>query len=124
LSARSDIGAAHGRLKKSLRKYDRIDTIDWYIIYTPPPRCSLKVVSMVPKIGVETKFIAPPDYSFPALALQVTRLAGSYMIWVGTTDESAEDVEKAPLHGSLCRDWACAMPPPQVCLHLTMNHKY
>ena len=81
----------------------------------------------MPKIGVETKYIAPPDYSFPALALQVTRLAGSYMIWVGTTDESAEDIENAPLYGSLCRDWACAMPPLQVCLSFydePRSHKY
>jgi proteasome assembly chaperone 4 len=33
------------------------------------------------------------------------------MIWVGVTKETGETVEKAPLSGSLCKDWACAMPP-------------
>jgi len=63
-------------------------------------------------ISVETKYIASSDSALPALALQVTRLVDSYMIWVGTTEESAEEVHKAPLHGCLSKDWACAMSLP------------
>ncbi|KAF8070607.1 hypothetical protein FPV67DRAFT_1561372 [Lyophyllum atratum] len=62
-------------------------------------------------ISVDTKYLAPSDPSLPALALQVTRLVDSYMLWIGTTDRSAEDVYEAATQGSLCKDWACAMPP-------------
>ncbi|KAH9935531.1 uncharacterized protein B0H18DRAFT_976134 [Fomitopsis serialis] len=61
-------------------------------------------------ITVETKLVSPPDPTLPALAIQVTRLLDSYMLWIGTTDETAEDVHSAPLQGHLARDWACAMP--------------
>ncbi|KAG9316219.1 hypothetical protein JVU11DRAFT_2246 [Chiua virens] len=61
-------------------------------------------------ITVRTKYIAPAEPTFPALAVQITRLVGSYMVWVGVTEETAETVENAPLSGSLCKDWACAMP--------------
>jgi proteasome assembly chaperone 4 len=33
------------------------------------------------------------------------------MIWIGTTTLSEQDVKFAPIQGSLCKDWACAMPP-------------
>ncbi|EPQ57310.1 hypothetical protein GLOTRDRAFT_58578 [Gloeophyllum trabeum ATCC 11539] len=64
-----------------------------------------------PSIHVETKYVPPSDSTLPALALQVTRLVGSYMLWVGTTEGPSEEVDTAPLHGSLAKDWACAMPP-------------
>ncbi|KAI0747359.1 hypothetical protein BC629DRAFT_1560530 [Irpex lacteus] len=63
------------------------------------------------EIRVHTKYIPPSERTLPALALQITELVGSYMVWVGTTDEPAEKVEIAPSQGSLLRDWACAMPP-------------
>lgn len=59
---------------------------------------------------METKYISPSDSSLPAVALQITRMVDSYMLWVGTTENMAEDVAKAPMQGNLCRDWACAMP--------------
>ncbi|KAI0733148.1 hypothetical protein C8Q72DRAFT_814459 [Fomitopsis betulina] len=68
------------------------------------------MASIQPHIVAETKFVPPSDPTLPALALQVTRLRDSYMLWIGTTEESAEDVQNAPLQGHLARDWACAMP--------------
>ncbi|KZT10956.1 uncharacterized protein LAESUDRAFT_741287 [Laetiporus sulphureus 93-53] len=65
---------------------------------------------MAPHISFRTRHVRPADPSLPALALQVTHLIDSYMLWVGTTDETAEEVYKAPLQGNLARDWACAMP--------------
>jgi len=71
---------------------------------------------MVPRISVEVKYIPSSDPCLPSLALQVTKLVDSYMLWVGTIeDNTGEDVEQAPLQGSLCRDWAFAMPPMKVC---------
>jgi Proteasome assembly chaperone 4 len=66
-------------------------------------------------ISAQTKYLAAADPSLPALALQVTRLVDSYMLWIGTTELSPEDVSKAPSQGSLARDWACAMPAITVC---------
>ncbi|KAI9572321.1 hypothetical protein HD554DRAFT_2015402 [Boletus coccyginus] len=62
-------------------------------------------------ISVRTRYIAPAEASLPALGVHITRLVDSYMVWVGVTGETAETVEDAPRSGSLCRDWACAMPP-------------
>ncbi|KAH8119097.1 hypothetical protein DFH11DRAFT_419754 [Phellopilus nigrolimitatus] len=62
-------------------------------------------------IETEVKYFAPSGDSMPALVLQLTRLVDSYMLWIGPTDSGPEDAHKAPLRGSLCRDWACAMPP-------------
>lgn len=59
---------------------------------------------------IETKFIPPSQHSLPALALQITQLSGSYMIWVGSTTCTAETIDNAASQGSLLRDWACAMP--------------
>lgn len=70
------------------------------------------------RIRVKTRHVPPFDSSLPALAVQVTQLVDSYMLWVGTTDESAGDVEKAPLQGYLSKDWACAMPARDVSLML------
>lgn len=61
-------------------------------------------------IDVSTKYIAPAEAALPALAVHITRLVDSYMIWVGATEETAETVGDAPRTGSLCGDWACAMP--------------
>jgi proteasome assembly chaperone 4 len=66
-------------------------------------------------IAVEARYIPAPDPSLPALAIQITRLVDSYMLWVGTTELEAQDVAKAPLFGGLSKDWACAMPPNKVC---------
>lgn len=65
-------------------------------------------------IHVETKHIAPTDPTLPALALQATHLIDSYMVWIGFTDVPEENVQLAPLRGSLVKDWACAMPPSSV----------
>ncbi len=65
-------------------------------------------------VHVQTKYVPPSDPALPALALQITQLVGSYMIWVGSTEHPADKVEIAPLQGSLLRDWACAMPPSNV----------
>ena len=70
--------------------------------------------SIQPYISVETKRVPPSDPTLPPLALQVTQLLDSYMLWVGTTEEPAEDVQHASLHGHLARDWACAMPASKV----------
>ncbi|KAF8839491.1 hypothetical protein BDN67DRAFT_969999 [Paxillus ammoniavirescens] len=56
------------------------------------------------------RYIPPPEPTLPALALHVTSLVDSYMLWVGVTEEPPETVQNAPRSGSLCRDWACAMP--------------
>ncbi|OBZ67160.1 hypothetical protein A0H81_12812 [Grifola frondosa] len=60
-------------------------------------------------IHVDIKYIPPSEPSLPALAVQITQLVGSYMLWVGTTD-SEEELANAPVQGCLSRDWACAMP--------------
>ncbi|KAH7929821.1 hypothetical protein BV22DRAFT_1028999 [Leucogyrophana mollusca] len=70
----------------------------------------MATISVTPAIGVKTIYLPPSDPSFPALALRVTSLVDSYMLWVGVTDESVDSVDNAPLSGSLCKDWACAMP--------------
>ncbi|KIJ19173.1 hypothetical protein PAXINDRAFT_69942 [Paxillus involutus ATCC 200175] len=57
-----------------------------------------------------TRYIPPPEPTLPALALHVTSLVDSYMLWAGVTEEPPETVQNAPRSGSLCRDWACAMP--------------
>jgi proteasome assembly chaperone 4 len=61
-------------------------------------------------ISVETKYFPSPDSSLPALALQVTQLVDSYLLWIGVFEGLPDEVHKAPLHGRLTRDWACAMP--------------
>lgn len=67
-------------------------------------------------IETEIKYFAPSEEGMPALVLQITRLVNSYMFWIGATEERPEDAPKAVLHGYLCRDWACAMPPISVCV--------
>lgn len=81
---------------------------------TATHRSLCNMASIQPHIVAETKFVPPSDPTLPALALQVTRLRDSYMLWIGTTEESAEDVQNAPLQGHLARDWACAMPANKV----------
>lgn len=61
-------------------------------------------------IKTRTIYIPPSDRDLPALALQVMSLMDSYMIWLGVTEEPPERVESAANSGSLCKDWACAMP--------------
>jgi len=62
-------------------------------------------------ISTQIQYITSDNPSIPAFALQITQLVDSYMLWIAPTDLLREDVERAPLLGSLCRDWACAMPP-------------
>ncbi len=66
-------------------------------------------------ITQEIKYFAPSDANLPALVLQITRLVGSYMLWIGTTDVQPENAEAAVSRGRLCQDWACSMPPTSVC---------
>lgn len=77
---------------------------------------------MTTSIKVETKVIHSVEPSLPALALQITTMVDSYMLWIGTTDTSPEDVPKAPLQGNLARDWACAMPPTSVRILVCINY--
>ena len=65
-------------------------------------------------ISVTTHYVSPPDDSLPPLALQITRLVGSYMLWVGMAEGGPERVGEAPLKGNLAKDWACAMPSAAV----------
>lgn len=67
-----------------------------------------------PTIRVEVRHVPSADMGLPPLAVQVTKLVGSYMLWVGVSDGGPEDVEQAPLKGNLARDWACAMPAINV----------
>ncbi|KZV74452.1 hypothetical protein PENSPDRAFT_626008 [Peniophora sp. CONT] len=60
-------------------------------------------------IRVETRFQPPQEDGIPAIALQVTCLLNSYMIWAGATGD--EDAQTAVNAGRLVADWACAMPP-------------
>ncbi|TFK93714.1 hypothetical protein K466DRAFT_511009 [Polyporus arcularius HHB13444] len=64
-----------------------------------------------PRIHVETRYIPSAELAVPALAVQITRLVDTVMIWAGTTDSEPEEVHNAPLQGCLSKDWACAMPP-------------
>ncbi|KAI0697239.1 hypothetical protein BC835DRAFT_1270564 [Cytidiella melzeri] len=75
-------------------------------------------------IQVHTKYIPTSERALPALALQITQLVGSYMVWIGTTGESAENVETALLQGSLLRDWACAMPPTNTAIPPAATNLY
>ena len=61
-------------------------------------------------IETETKYFPATSDGLPALALQITKLVDSYMLWIGVTECLAEEVKQAPSRGKLCRDWACAMP--------------
>lgn len=67
-------------------------------------------------ISTETRHFPPLEDAYPALAIRVTSLINSYMVWIGTTARQPQDIEKAPSEGFLCRDWACSMPPLSVCL--------
>ncbi|KAE9411291.1 hypothetical protein BT96DRAFT_983062 [Gymnopus androsaceus JB14] len=62
-------------------------------------------------ISTQVHYIPSDNPSIPAFAFQITQLVDSYMLWVAPTDLFEGDVERAPLQGNLCRDWACAMPP-------------
>ncbi|KAH9858781.1 hypothetical protein C2E23DRAFT_19475 [Lenzites betulinus] len=62
------------------------------------------------RIQVDTQYFPSAGHALPPLAVQTTRLVNSYMLWVGTTDVEQDQVETAPLQGSLAKDWACAMP--------------
>ncbi|KAJ3852164.1 hypothetical protein EV368DRAFT_41654 [Lentinula lateritia] len=62
-------------------------------------------------LPTKVHYIASDNPSIPAFALQITQIVDSYMLWASPTELFEGDVERAPLSGSLCRDWACAMPP-------------
>ncbi|KAJ3811185.1 hypothetical protein F5876DRAFT_40227 [Lentinula aff. lateritia] len=65
-------------------------------------------------LPTKVHYIASDNPSIPAFALQITQIVDSYMLWASPTELFEGDVERAPLSGSLCRDWACAMPPKAV----------
>lgn len=65
-------------------------------------------------ISVETKYFPSSGASSPALALQVTCLVDSYMLWIGVTEELEENASNAILQGHLGKDWAVSMPPWKV----------
>jgi proteasome assembly chaperone 4 len=65
-------------------------------------------------ISVETKYFASSGASSPALALQMTCLVDSYMLWIGVTEELEENASRAILQGHLGKDWAVSMPPWKV----------
>ena len=65
-------------------------------------------------IRVETKYFPSSGAPSPALALQVTCLEDSYMLWIGVTEEVEENVSEAILQGHLGKDWAVSMPPWKV----------
>ncbi|TFK25162.1 hypothetical protein FA15DRAFT_590993 [Coprinopsis marcescibilis] len=62
-------------------------------------------------ITVSTIFLPSKKSSLPPLALQVTSLKDSYMLWIGVCDGEAESKDQAVRQGNLCKDWAVAMPP-------------
>ncbi|KAN0125302.1 hypothetical protein V8E53_015612, partial [Lactarius tabidus] len=62
-------------------------------------------------ISVKTKYFPSSRPSSPALVVQVTCLADSYMVWVGATEEPEEKAGSATLQGHLGKDWVVAMPP-------------
>ncbi|KAJ4483252.1 hypothetical protein J3R30DRAFT_3447207 [Lentinula aciculospora] len=62
-------------------------------------------------ISTQVHYIASDNPSIPAFVLQVTQMVDSYMLWASPTELSEGNVERASMSGSLCRDWACAMPP-------------
>ena len=66
-------------------------------------------------IEVKTRYFPATSEGIPAFALQITKLIDSYMLWIGVTDRTAEDVEGAAEKGKLSKDWVCAMPPRFVC---------
>jgi proteasome assembly chaperone 4 len=74
----------------------------------------LLIASTMTAIRVETRYIAPSGVSAPALALQVTCLEDSYMLWIGATEEAEENAGRATVRGHLGKDWAVAMPPWKV----------
>jgi len=65
---------------------------------------------------VQVKVLNASKPTLPPLVLQITQMVDTYMLWIGVagTNGNVEDGEKAVLHGSLCKDWACAMPPRTV----------
>lgn len=65
-------------------------------------------------ISVETKYFPSSGVSSPALALQVTCLVDSYMLWMGVTEELEENSNRATLQGHFGKDWAVSMPPWKV----------
>jgi hypothetical protein len=70
-------------------------------------------------ISIDAYHVPSTDPSLPALVVQVTKLTGSYMLWVGASSDAAaggEDPRLAVSAGMLGRDWACAMPSMNVCV--------
>ncbi len=65
-------------------------------------------------LKVEVKSLASGDPTLPPLVLQVTKMVGTYMLWVGVSTNKHGNGEQAILDGSLCKDWACAMPPSKT----------
>jgi hypothetical protein len=91
--------------------------------------------SPAPTIKQHQYRVVPSDLALPALAVQITVLRGSYMLWAGLASgmagvvstpasesllDSANggegmEIKDAPVLGCLGKDWACAMPSNNVC---------
>ncbi|PFH53832.1 hypothetical protein AMATHDRAFT_136955 [Amanita thiersii Skay4041] len=67
-------------------------------------------------IPIHTEYFPPSDPALPAFALQIIKLVDSYMIWVGTTDVQAEEVDRAMGQGNLCKNWAYGLPTKMNCV--------
>jgi len=76
-----------------------------------------------PTTKVLVKVIKPSDASLRSLVLQITQMVDTYMLWIGAADSNTNPVdgEKTVLNGNLCKDWACAMPPKDVCLSIVLE---
>ena len=75
-------------------------------------------------VNVSSYYIPPANPSSPALAFQVTSLVDSYMIWAGTTEGNAQDVDSAASQGRLTQEWACAMPDVKVLITFNSSVLY
>jgi len=62
-------------------------------------------------IKIQTKVLPSSKPTLPPLVLHVIHLVDSYMLWVGVSSSGdLDDAQRAIVDGSLCKDWACAMP--------------
>jgi proteasome assembly chaperone 4 len=61
-------------------------------------------------IPIHRQFVTPQDPSLSPIAIQITCLDGSYLVWAGAADARAAELDEMTELGHLCKDWACAMP--------------
>ena len=58
-------------------------------------------------IKVHRRRVESADGTLPAIAVEITEMVDSYMVWIGVPGEEQL--------GNLCSDWACAMPASSSC---------